>query len=88
MSSTGEAWGADAEWAHRGSGETAEGQQRGSGGERKGSGGAAAHLPTCAGRRIVKLAEPDLVREGTRVLGGVGGLRVCESVRFWKGEAE
>ena len=51
----------------------AERAHRAAEGQRRGSGGAAAHLPTCAGRRIVKLAEPDLVREGKRVLGGVRG---------------
>ena len=49
-----------------GSGWAAEGQRRG-------SGGAAAHLPSFGGRRKVKLAEADLVREGKRVLGGVRG---------------
>ena len=35
--------------------------------------GAAAHLPTCDGRRVVDLAEPDLVRQGKEGLGGVTG---------------
>ena len=66
----------------------AERAHRAAEGQRRGSGGAAAHLPTCAGRRIVKLAEPDLVREGKRVLGGVRGPKGVSELRFWKGEAE